>query len=134
MEVGHPSYSEFAAQKGYHSGALDPILNNKLQKRKFKGSHSAIFKGVDLKLYCSKFNMEVGHPSYSEFAAQKGYHSGALNQILNNKLQKRKFKGSHAAIFKGVDLKLYCSKFNMDVGHPSYTVNLPPKKDITLGH
>jgi hypothetical protein len=50
MEFGYLSNNEFAVQKLYHSGALDPILKNKLQTRKIKDSHSATFIGVEWKL------------------------------------------------------------------------------------
>jgi hypothetical protein len=67
-------------------GTLDWILGDKCKNQKIKGSHLTDLDGDELKLLCFNFILGVCHHSYSEFAAQKIYHSGALDWILDNKL------------------------------------------------
>jgi hypothetical protein len=38
---------------------------------KKKGCYSTVFKGIERKLFCLKFNREVGHQSYSKIALRK---------------------------------------------------------------
>jgi hypothetical protein len=48
--------------------------------------HLAVLEGVDWKILCLKFILEVRNHSFSELAIRKIYDSGALNFILDNKL------------------------------------------------
>jgi hypothetical protein len=44
--------------------------------RKKKGSYSDIFKGVEGKLFCSKFKLEFGHQFFREIALEKYFSLG----------------------------------------------------------
>jgi hypothetical protein len=109
------------SRKIYYSQALETILIINCTSRQKKGSHLAVLKEVVRKLLCSKFNLEAGHHSYTEFALGKIYHSWALETILIINCKSRQNKGSHSAVLKGVVRKLLCSKFILAVGHHSYT-------------
>jgi hypothetical protein len=45
--------------------------------KKKKGSYLAVFKAVEGKILCLKFNIGAGHQSYRKIASRKIYQSGA---------------------------------------------------------
>jgi hypothetical protein len=88
-------------------------LDNKQPRRNSKGFPLSIYDGVERKLLCSFFNLEVGCHFYSEFAFRKIHYSGALGSIHDNKQQRWNNKGSLLSVCDRVKGKLLCSIFNL---------------------
>jgi hypothetical protein len=67
----------------------------------------AVFEGVERKLVSFKFILEIARHSNSKFAITKNYYFGAFNCLQD----KRQIKGSHKAVFEGVETLVFLLDF-----------------------
>jgi hypothetical protein len=92
-----------------------------IELRKKKGSYSAVFKAVERKLWCFKFNLEDGLQSYREIAIQINISAWGINISLPG-----------LAVFEAVQRKLWCLKFNLEAVLQSYR-EIAIQKNVSFG-
>jgi hypothetical protein len=63
--------------ENYFSMGYEHLVSGNSCCRKKKGFYSSVFKEVETKLFCLKYNLEVGHQSYNKIALQKLFYSEA---------------------------------------------------------
>jgi hypothetical protein len=73
---------------------------------------------------CLKFNLDGIRQSYREIALKKIYCLGHKHLALGDRVTEK--KGSDSVVFKVVEGKLLCLKFNLEASCQSYW-------DISLG-
>jgi hypothetical protein len=86
--------------------------------RKKKGSYSGVFKAVEEKILCLKFNLGPAVNPTGRLHPEKYICLGHKHLAPGNRFAWK--KGSYSAVFKAVEGKILCLKFNLGAGCQSY--------------